>query len=120
MGNPDIEKYEVQKVFIEDYAFAAKGQVFTIGENTGLLKNKLWKSGIPFEVVASGTWKKGYMGAGKGAAGKDVICQFFVDTEGVNLADRLGTTKLYSTPVNDIVDSFGILKNSIKTLTKIA
>ena len=35
-----LDRYELDHIFIEDYAFAATGKVFHIGENTGLLKHK--------------------------------------------------------------------------------
>ena len=33
-----IESYDVCAVLLEDYAYAATGRVFNIGENTGILK----------------------------------------------------------------------------------
>ena len=98
------------RVYLEGYAFAAKGQVFNIGENTGLLKYKLWHFMVPCEVVAPGTVKK--FGVGKGNAKKNEVIDAFVEDTGLDLHSIIGTdaTKKNTSPTNDIADSYFICK----------
>src|ERR1035437_2862317 len=55
-----LEQYDPQnvKMMIEGYAMSAGGLVFNIGENTGLLKHKLYKKSFPFDVIAPTRVKK--------------------------------------------------------------
>ena len=43
----------VDKVYLEDYAFAATGRVFNIGENTGILKKQLKEAGLTKLLISS-------------------------------------------------------------------
>ena len=46
-----INKLTDPKIFIEGYSFGSKGQaVFQIAENTGLLKYKIYQTGIPNQI----------------------------------------------------------------------
>ena len=91
-------------IVIEDYAMGAKGRVFNIGENAGLLKWKLWQAGLKFEKVAPTLLKK--FATGKGNADKDKMHQAFLDRFGVNLKASMtpDATKV-GNPVSDIVDA---------------
>ena len=60
-------------VALEDYAFAAKGRVFHIAENTGILKYKLFQQGIPLETISPSAVKKN--ATGKGNADKEMMYQ---------------------------------------------
>lgn len=92
--------------FIEEYAFAAKGKVFNIGENTGLLKHKLYKSGISYETVPIKSIK--LMATGKGGAKKpDMYHAFKADTG--NGLDDLGT-QIDKSPIADVCDSYWVAK----------
>ena len=92
-------------VILEGYAFAAKGQVFNIGENTGLLKHKLFKNNIHPKIVTPTEIKK--WATGKGNASKtDMYCAF-VDQTGVELAEEIDCLP-ESNPLSDIVDAFHI------------
>ena len=46
------------EIILEGYAFAAQGQVFNIGENTGLLKHKLYKNNLNTQIVTPTEIKK--------------------------------------------------------------
>lgn len=93
-------------VMIEDYAMGAKGRVFAIGENTGILKYLLWKNKkIDYTLVAPTAVKK--FATGKGTANKDKMYEFFVEKTGINLFDIFGVTTTDS-PISDIVDSYFI------------
>jgi len=87
-------------VCIEDYAFSARGRVFHIGENTGILKYKLNKCGLRFESVTPQIVKK--YATGKGNAKKVDMYEAFIEDTGIELAK----VKQWS----DIADSYWIAK----------
>jgi len=93
------------KVFMEGYAMGAKGQVFQIGENTGLLKHKLWRIGLPVTLIAPTVVKK--QATGKGNAKKEGMYEAFVKRTGVELMKLYQPkAKVVGSPVGDIVDSY--------------
>ena len=119
--NHDCERYETiadwatdkvigcTEILLEGYAFAAKGRVFNIAENTGLLKYKLYHRGIPTDVVAPTTIKK--MATGKGNADKNMMHDSFMLETSVDLKGLITPTKKNAeSPVSDLVDSFYICK----------
>ena len=65
------------RIVIENYAYAATGRVFDIGENTGILKYKLNKCGMRFETVTPQIVKK--YATGKGNAKKADMYDAFVE-----------------------------------------
>ena len=91
------------EIILEGYAFAAKGQVFNIGENTGLLKHKLYKNNLYPKVVTPTEIKK--WATGKGNASKTDMYNAFVDQTGVELKDIL-ECEPESNPLSDVVDAF--------------
>ena len=96
-------------MMIEDYAMGAKGRVFHIGENTGVMKNKLFLSDIDFKVIAPTKVKK--LASGKGNADKNMMYDCFVNETGLDLRKELCYTKTeISSPIGDIVDSYYICK----------
>ena len=99
----------VEKCYIEDYAFGATGKVFHIAENTGLMKYSMWNLGIPFETYAPTTIKK--YATGKGNAKKDVLYEHWKEETGIDIRARLGIKSQVSwNPVSDIVDAYYISK----------
>ena len=99
-----IEEYGVSVVYLEGYAFASKGLVFNIGENTGLLKHKLYKADIPIITPSPGQIKK--FATGKGNASKEMMYEAFLKKSSIDL-DSPGFTP-YKNPSSDIVDSYFI------------
>lgn len=99
-------------VFIEDYAFAAKGKVFHIGENTGLLKHKLFKAGIAFETMVPTQIKQ--MATGKGNAKKGDMYDAFVTDTGIKFTDI--DSKPEGNPISDMVDSYWITKTGLQRI----
>jgi Holliday junction resolvasome RuvABC endonuclease subunit len=92
------------KIAIEDYAFAAKGMTFTMGENTGLLKLKLWKAGLNFELVSPPSLKK--FAAGKGNSNKDQMeTAYFLD-QGIWIRSEINQKETSENPSSDIIDSY--------------
>jgi len=97
-------------VGIEDYAYAAKGRVFHIAENTGILKYKLYQQMIPIETFPPTVVKKN--ATGKGNADKTKMYESFVLETGVMLKDIVSPNKKdVGNPVSDIVDSYYICKS---------
>lgn len=96
-------------VFIEDYSYGSKGQVFHIAENSGLVKHKLWKLGYPITPVPPTVIKK--FATTKGTATKDKMYEAFVQDTQVNLMQAFQPkAKSVGSPVGDLVDSFYICK----------
>ena len=93
------------RIVIEDYAMGAKGRVFHIAENCGLLKHKLWKGGFRFSLLAPTALKK--FATGKGNSDKNAMhSQFVVDT-GIDLMKEMTpNAKVSGNPVSDVVDAF--------------
>ena len=61
--------------------------MFNIGENTGLLKHKLYKNNLNTQIVTPTEIKK--WATGKGNASKTDMYNAFVDQTGVELKDIL-------------------------------
>jgi hypothetical protein len=98
-----------EQISIEGYAFGAKGKVFHIAENTGVLKYRLHQAGIPVEVIPPSAVKK--QASGKGNANKEEMYKAFVKETGVMLQGIISPGKKdIGNPVSDIVDSYFICK----------
>jgi Holliday junction resolvasome RuvABC endonuclease subunit len=100
---------EVNKCFIEGYAFNAIGRVFQIAENTGILKYGLWSKNIKYDVFAPPEIKK--FATGKGNANKEFMYEKFLEETGLDIRKELDikSTKQWN-PLSDIVDSYYIAK----------
>lgn len=94
-------------VYIEDYAFAAKGFVFHIGECAGMLKHRLWSFLIPFKTVSPSAIKK--FATGKGNANKLAMYHSFVEETRFDISSVLDCHEGES-PMSDIIDSYFIAK----------
>lgn len=106
-----LEKNCVTRVLIEDYAFAAKGRVFHIGENCGLLKYYLRDHAIDFSAVSPRQVKQ--FATQSGAATKDTMYDMFVEEAHYDLLTAFGSKnrpKKLPSPVDDIVDAYYICK----------
>lgn len=96
-------------VLIEDYAFAAKGRVFNLAENCGLLKYLLYKNGYKFSTIAPSVIKK--HATGKGNANKELMYACFHDQTGIDLIGVYSTAgRRLDSPITDIVDSYYLTK----------
>ena len=101
-------------IMLEDYAYGAKGQVFNIGENTGILKYRLWTHKKKYDTVAPTQVKK--FATGKGNAKKEEMHEAFTKETGINLmAIYNSTSKNIINPVSDIVDAYYICKYGFHT-----
>ena len=98
-----LKNKKVNHVFLEGYSMGSRGRVFHIAENTGVLKQKIYKAGITFEVIPPSTWKKEVVG--KGNADK----QYVYESMNVDLKS-IFKSKSITSPINDITDSYFICK----------
>jgi Holliday junction resolvasome RuvABC endonuclease subunit len=105
-----LQNYDIDHVWLEDYAFGATGKVFHIGENTGLLKHKLMRTYIPFSVVPPTVIKKEMIGRGN-AKKEEIVEKFIKDTKSP-LFSLLDTTTM--NPASDIADSYFICRYGIE------
>jgi len=101
-----IAKIQYPLVKLEDYSFASKGKTFHIAENMGMLKYKLYKLDIPFELIAPSSVKK--YATGKGNSNKESMIEAFKEIAGFDLLSELDCT--YNSPASDIADSYFICK----------
>ena len=102
-------------VFLEDYSFGSKGLQFSIGENTGLLKHKLWKEKRNLNCFSPSAIKK--YATTKGNANKDLMHKAFYDETGVKI-DQIFDIKPGTSPIADIIDSYFIAKFGFDFLRK--
>jgi len=91
-------------VLVEDYAFGAKGQVFHIGENTGLLKHKMYQRRISFDTIAPTALKK--FATGKGNADKARMNEAFEEQTNFSVRKKLNCSENQWNPASDIVDAY--------------
>ena len=87
----------------------AKGKVFHIAENCGLLKHKLWVAAHRYQTITPTALKK--FATGKGNADKCMMHAAFVAETGIDLMKAMDKeSKDCGSPVSDIVDSFYLAK----------
>ena len=92
---------------LEDYAMGAKGRVFAIGENTGILKYKL--RGYSLSTYPPTVVKK--FATDKGNANKELMYETFTEETGVDLKDFFPSkSEKIGNPISDIIDSYYICK----------
>jgi Holliday junction resolvasome RuvABC endonuclease subunit len=106
------EDTEAPSIGLEGYAMGAKGQVFNIGENTGILKYYLsYIEDWDVTTYAPSSVKK--FATEKGNANKELMYEAFIKETGADLEKIFGIDinpeKIIS-PVSDIVDAYYIAK----------
>lgn len=107
-------------VSIEGYAMGARGKVFHIGENTGILKHALYKLAIPYIIYSPKTIKMfavnnspiDFSNVNKNKIQKNEMHDIFLEECDVNLHEMLTPKKKnVDSPVSDIIDSYYICKH---------
>ena len=84
-------------VFVEDYAFAAKGQVFNIAELSGIIKYRMWIDGYRFLRIPPTSLKKFTTATGtapKELMMKEVYKRYNVDFNDNNVADAYALARM--------------------------
>lgn len=101
-------------VNIEGYSMASKGQVFHIGEATGLLKHFLWRANIFHNELPPKTVKKFSTGSGN-ASKHDMTESFIAEDTGIDIFAHFN--KEYSrdmkeipSPISDMIDAYWMWK----------
>lgn len=103
----EISLLNPNKVFLEGYAYGARGHVFEIGENTGILKLELFRKFKEPEIIAPPTLKK--FATGSGRADKEQMYEAFVEETKTDLCG-LYDLRIGKSPASDMVDSFFLAK----------
>ena len=101
-----LSEFNVQQVCLEGYAMGAKGKVFGIAENTGILKHAMWKAGIQVFTPSPMTVKKYF--TGKGNSNKIAMHETFVEKTGIVITE-IFNQKADKSPTSDVVDSYAML-----------
>lgn len=108
-----LHSNNVEYIGIEDYAFRAMGRAtLSMAENTGILKYKLHKMGIKFDLISPSKIKKQFTDLG--SANKETMLKCFQEETGTDLVSLFGGTSYKSGPVADVCDSFAVLKTLSK------
>jgi hypothetical protein len=103
-----MRSWKPDLVVIEGYAMGAKGLIFNIAENTGVLKQILWEEKIPFITPAPTSVKK--FATTKGNAKKEQMEEAFIaDTGCTDLRTQINQLKGMN-PSSDIIDSYYMAK----------
>jgi Holliday junction resolvasome RuvABC endonuclease subunit len=100
--------YSPDETYLESYSFASTGKAFSIGENTGILKHKLWTLDLNYAIVPPTVIKK--YATGKGNANKEAIEECFLTETGVDFRLLLGQSNKSSNPSSDLIDAYYICK----------
>ena len=105
-----LKKHESEllskKVYIEGYSYGSRGKVYEIGENMGLLKYKLLQNGFSTDTLSPKSVKKFFHGSGN--AKKEEMVNTALPQ--ISKVIQSEFKNLYTSPVNDLVDSFAIAK----------
>ena len=103
-----LKTANAKRACIEGYAMGAKGQVFTIAENGGLIKHKMYKAGIEFITPAPTSVKKLF--TGKGNANKEIMYNsaMSIDPTTPDVKTLYGWA-IDGNPTSDIIDSFAMV-----------
>jgi Holliday junction resolvasome RuvABC endonuclease subunit len=116
-----INEKHVIDIGMEDYSFASNGRVFHIGENTGVLKHKIFLMGIPVSVYAPSLIKK--YATTKGNAKKCQMVEAFEKETGINLIKLFNTRHLKKpadeSPVSDLADAYFICKKHYEEMKNV-
>lgn len=102
------QDYSSTKIMIEGYAMGAKGRVFNIAENTGVLKSGLYRGGYEYETAPPKTIKK--FATGNGNADKSKMEEAWMEEVGIDLRSIYRQSKSNDSPSSDIIDSYFIAK----------
>jgi Holliday junction resolvasome RuvABC endonuclease subunit len=116
-----LKTYKVTHVGLEDYAKRALGPVFTIGENTGILKYRIQTElNIPIRLIAPTVIKK--FAHGKGSGGKEPMYAAWESDTKIDLKGLLQPKRKLDSPTTDIVDAYfiaGFLNSELYTINKV-
>ena len=105
-----------KSIFLEGYSLGSQGKVFSIAENTSVLKNKLYGGGHNVSVFPPTVVKK--FATGKGNASKQMMKECFTATHTIankhtliepRVIDLHKVAKYKESPFTDLIDAYYIL-----------
>lgn len=100
-----LSSHDPKLIALEGYAMGAKGLIFNIAENTGILKHLLWMSGYKFITPPPTVLKK--FATGKGNSNKEAMQEAFIKETGwTNLKQTLGQKESMFNPSGDLIDAY--------------
>ncbi len=103
-------------VALEGYAMGAKGLIFNIAENTGMLKHIMWREKIKFVTPPPTVLKK--FATGKGNSNKEAMQEAFIKETGwTDLKQTLGQKESMFNPSGDLIDAYYACKYARSMLT---
>lgn len=104
---------------LEGYSLGSKGMIFDIAENTAVLKHKLYKNNINFELIPPKSVKLSF--TGRGDCSKGVMYMFFRDKHcPYEIHHAIGDMDVPAEidhPIEDLIDAYA-LKTYIPPLKK--
>lgn len=106
-----VQFHQPYHVYIEGYSMGSRGKVFHIGENTGLLKQVLYRAQYAFTTIPPTVVKK--VATGKGNATKDKMYEAFLKETGQDIKQVLSPKRKLGSPEADIVDAYFIAKTGL-------
>lgn len=118
LGKWTLDKvHDCDAIFIEGYAFAGKGLVFQIGENTGTMKTLLYAAYNRHitESIPPKTIKK--FATDNGNASKQLMQEAFIEETQFDLKLSLEETAKQTSPSSDIIDAYFICKYGFNSLS---
>lgn len=107
-----LEQHSITTVFLEGYALGAKGKVFSIAENTAVLKYQLMKQHMDVYIYPPTVIKK--YATGKGNSNKEAMKNSF---ESAVKVPTLRPIEHYrDSPYTDCIDAYWILQYGLDSL----
>ena len=98
-------------VFLEGYSLGSQGKVFSIAENTAILKGKLYDGKYTVVTLPPTVVKK--FATGKGNASKQMMKEVFFENERESLTDLKEVSHYKESPFTDLIDAYYVLKYGI-------
>ena len=99
---------KIKIVFLEGYSLGSQGKVFSIAENTAILKSKLYDAGYRVEIYPPTVIKK--FATGKGNASKQMMKDVFFKNEERRLIDLKKIAHYKESPLTDMIDAYYVLR----------
>lgn len=101
-----LNEHGVKQVFLEGYSLGSRGKVFSIAENTAVLKYLLRQNDMDVTIYPPTVIKK--YATGKGNSGKDIMKQSYEQLQ--LTSDPLSILSHYKeSPYTDCIDAYWIL-----------
>lgn len=101
-----LKLHETKRVYLEGYALGARGKVFSIAENTAILKQRLLQEDIEVHIIPPTVIKK--FATGKGNASKDEMKVAFENSEDKLCLEAISHYK--HSPYTDCIDAYWTLR----------